>query len=60
MELDKILQKLYNERIKLDEIIASLERLRKSAAVAEKPGRKQPKTARRKAKKRRPAKPKRA
>ena len=37
MELDKILRKLYSERIKLNEIIAMLEQLRDAAAVAKKP-----------------------
>jgi hypothetical protein len=36
MNLDIILRKLYRERKKLDEIIASLEQLRRSAAAAEK------------------------
>lgn len=40
MNLDIILRKLYRERMKLDQIIASLEQLRKSAAAAEKSGKK--------------------
>jgi hypothetical protein len=36
MDLDKVIQKLYDERAKLDEIIRSLEQLRLSAAVVQK------------------------
>jgi hypothetical protein len=36
MDLDKVIRKLYDERAKLDEIITSLEQLRRSAAVVEK------------------------
>jgi hypothetical protein len=36
MDLDKVIRKLYEERAKLDEIITSLELLKRSATVVEK------------------------
>jgi hypothetical protein len=51
MNLDIILRKLYLERKKLDEIIASLEQLRRSTAVAEESGKKVRKNAGRAGKK---------
>jgi hypothetical protein len=33
MDLDKVIRKLYEERAKLDEIITSLEQLRRTASV---------------------------
>jgi hypothetical protein len=36
MDLDKVIRKLYEERAKLDDIITSLELLKRSAAVVEK------------------------
>ena len=51
MDLDKVLRKLYAERERMSEIIASLEQLRNSAAAADKAGKKPAKKAVRKAKK---------
>jgi hypothetical protein len=36
MDLDKVIQKLYDERAKLDGIITSLEQLRQSASAVQK------------------------